>query len=148
MKINYRKKIAQKVEENTNNIGSISVDVEPYNSYVKEAIDLVNQKDSNILRDITDIRIDLKNDKAFGEYRSDSPHSILVNLPKIEQTVRNKMSGQPEEAIKKEIVIQIAMVLAHESGHQKVYTETKNQSESPAEQAEEDFSRKLNNEWL
>lgn len=135
-------KIAQ-VKEHTENIGHPTVHIESGSSdLVTKAIDLVNAKNSEALKNITDIILNL--DKpVYGEYNSENLHTIYINLPKIEKTVKEKMGNNTEEEIREEIIKQIATVIIHESAHQKTYTETKSTSEFPSEQAEKEFREKL-----
>ena len=142
--ISYRIKIAQSVKEHTENIGSTSVNVEPSNPNVDEALRILSSKAPDVLRDVADIRTDL-NKNIFGEFSSDSPHTLHLNIQKIESEVKNKLNGQSEEQIKQEIINQIALVIAHESGHEHSYNNVKDTSEVPAKAKEEEVRRKIFN---
>jgi len=140
--VQYRVKIAQAVQEHMENVGNQSVAVEPSSSEVDEAIRLLATKAPEVLKNVTDIKTDLSKD-VFGEFSSDSPHTLHLNLNKIQSEVKNKLSGQSEDAIKQEIINQIALVISHESGHQHAFTGTKDTSEAPAEQKEKEVSEKI-----
>jgi len=134
-------KFAQ-TKEKLENIGSTTVCVEPANRYVSEAVEMLQRNNPDVLHDITDIRTDL--DKGvYGEYIPDSPHSVHLNMTKIESKVKSELSGQPQQDIDIEIVRQTAMVISHESGHQHGYTNYKDTSEAPAEQRENETRKKI-----
>ncbi len=136
----YKILIAQKIQEHSENIGGPKVTVEPYSSYVDEAVALVNQKDPNILKNISDVRVDLTQD-VYGQFNSSNPNTISVNIKKIENKVRSMLAGKSEEEIKKEIINQVAKTIFHESTHQKVFNESGNTSEFPAEEAERRYDQ-------
>lgn len=138
----YRLRIAEKVKEDMENLGTSKVTIEPSNKYAQEAYDLLASKTPEILTGITNIRTDLNKD-VFGEYSSDSEHTVFLNMKKIENEVRSKLSGQSEDDIKAEIIRQTALVISHEDGHLHAYTERKDSSEFPAEQQEQEVAEKL-----
>lgn len=141
-RVNYRVKILKALDEHSENIGSPKVSIEPSSPNVDEAIRILESKAPEVLKQVTDIKTNLTKD-VFGEFSSDSPHTLHLNLQKIENEVRNKLSGQSEEEIKKELINQIALVISHESGHQHAFNGTKDTSEAPAEQREKEVSEKI-----
>ena len=130
-------KFAQ-TEENLSNVGSSNVAVEPSSAYVSKAIDLLKSNTPEVLNNITDIKTVLDKD-VYGEYNSQFPHTVFINLGKIERDVRAKLGGEAEE----EIVRQIAIVIGHESGHQHAYTQSQTTSEAPAEQKEKEVTERI-----
>lgn len=140
--ISYRIKIAQTVKEHMEHIGSTSVHVEPSNQNVDEALKILSSKAPDVLKDVADIKTNLNKD-IYGEFSSDEPHTLHLNVQKIESEVKNKLSGQSEEQIKHEIINQIALVIAHESGHEHAFNGTKDTSEAPAKQKEKEVQDKI-----
>lgn len=138
MKISYREGQVEHPEL----IGTTQVSVEPHDSRVDQAIQVIAQKRPDLLKNITVVRTDL-NKNVYGEYNSSTPNTIYLNLKKIEESVRNNMQGQSDEAIEKEITNQISLTAVHESGHQTAYTSSKNTSEQPAEEQERQFRQML-----
>ncbi len=140
--LSYKLKIAQKVKENVENLGTTKVTIEPANEYAQAAYDLLASKTPEILTGIANIRTDLQKD-VFGEYSSDIEHTVFINMKKIEEEVRSKLAGKSDEEIKNEIIRQAALVISHEDGHLHAYTERKDSSEAPAEQKEKEVAEKL-----
>lgn len=140
--LSYKLKIAQKVQENVENLGTTKVTIEPSNEYAQAAYDLLAEKTPEILTGIANIRTDLSKD-VFGEYSSESKHTVFLNMKKIEAEVRSKLSSKTEDEIKQEIIRQAALVISHEDGHLHAYTERKDSSEAPADQKEKEVAEKL-----
>ena len=134
--ISFRQAQIQQVQEHTENIGSPRVAIEPaYQSRIQKAVDTVNQHTPDLLRDVTDI-IGTMSSGPFGKFTSNTPHTIFVNISKIEQEVRSRLSGQSEETIQQEVDNQIVKTITHESTHRKEFEQGGYSSESGPEAAE------------
>lgn len=124
-------------KEHTENLGSQRVTIEPgFQDAIQRAVDFVNKNYPDLLKNITDVYGHVDKGGIFGEYKSDSPNSIYVDIRNIESEVRRQMQGQPDDAIRKQIEEQIIKTLIHESTHKKEFSGTGNTSESGPEQAE------------
>lgn len=124
-------------EEHTELIGSPRVSIEPaFAARIQRAVDIVNQHNPELLRDVTDI-IGHMASGPFGQFTSGTPHTIFVNIPKIEQEVRSRLGGQPEETVQQEVDNQIVKTIMHEATHRKEFTERGYSSESGPDAAEE-----------
>ena len=130
-------------EEHLENLGTTRVEITPSNSYVSDAVAELQKAKPNILLNIAVIRTDLNKD-VFGEYSSDAPHTIYLNMNKLINEVKSELTGATAKEIEKQIEFQTAIVASHESGHQQAYTEqNKNTSEAPAEAKEEETRKVL-----
>jgi hypothetical protein len=139
MIISSREKTAQQaVQEHKELLGTPRVSIEPYSSMVDKAVGIVNSRNPELLRNVSDVRINLSKG-VIGEYQSGSPSTIWINIGKLESDVRSKMSGQSQELIDNEMVNQISQTLIHEATHQREYSETGSTSEAGPERAEEQF---------
>jgi hypothetical protein len=136
----FSKRNAQ--QEHLENVGTPKVTIEPYNSMVQEAIKLVESKNPEALKSISDINLNLSGE-IFGEYTNKTPHTVNINIRKIEDSIRKNNPNISDEEFKNLMIKEIASTYVHEYGHMKAYTERKDTSEIPAEQAEEEFKRKL-----
>lgn len=126
----------EKMQEHAENIGSPKVSIEPaFQSRIQKAVDIVNQHNPGLLNNITDIVGHLSSG-PFGRYTSNNPHTIYVNIQKIEGELRSRLSGQPEETIQKELDNQIVKTIIHEATHQHDVEERGVSSEGNAEAAE------------
>lgn len=137
MLISFRSaQLNEQPQEHTENVGSPRVAIEPaYQARIQKAVDTVNQHTPDLLREVSDI-IGHMASGPFGQFTSNSPHTIFVNIPKIEQEVRSRLSGQPEETIQQEVDNQIVKTITHEATHRKEYTQQGYSSESGPEAAE------------
>lgn len=129
-------------EEHLENLGTTRVEIVPPNNYVSDAVAELQKAKPNILLNIAVIRTDLSRD-VFGEYSSDEPHTIHLNMNKLVNEVRNELVGATSKEIEKQIEFQTAIVTSHESGHLQEYTKNKNTSEAPAEATEEETRKTL-----
>ncbi len=142
MRISRRQtKIAQE-QEHTELLGGPKVMIEPYDSMVNDAVNIVNKSNPELLKQVSDIRINLSKG-VIGEYQTNNPNTIWINIGKLESDVRAQMSGQPDEAIRKEIINQIASTIIHEGTHKGEFEQTGTTSESKPEQAEEQFKQQI-----
>jgi hypothetical protein len=143
MRISSRQKIAQtQQQEHTELLGSPKVMIEPYDGMVNDAVNIVNKSNPELLKNVSDIRINLSKG-VIGEFQTDKPNTIWINIGKLESDVRAQMAGQPEETIKKEIVNQIASTIVHEATHKTEFAQTGQSTESKPEQAEEQFKQQI-----
>ena len=140
MRISYRQADygqGQQPGEHLDNIGGPRVTIEPgFQSAIQEAVNFVSTQYPDLLRDVTDVYGHIEGGGMFGEYRSDSPHSIYIDINNIESEVRNQMQGQDDEAIRQQIQQQIIKTIVHEATHKKEYAATGNTSEDGPEAAE------------
>lgn len=144
MRISSRQKTAQtEVQEHTELLGSPRVSIEPYSSMVDKAVNIVNSKNPELLKNVSDVRINLGKN-VIGEYQTNNPNTVWINIAKLESDVRSKMDGQPDDVINGEIVNQIAQTLIHEAQHRKEFGETGHSSETGPEMAEKQFREKVN----
>jgi len=126
----------EKIKEHEENIGSPTVSIDPqYQARIQKAVDIVNSKEPGLLRNVTDI-IGHLGSGPFGRFNTGNPHTIYVNIQKIEEELKNRLSGQPEETIQQELDNQIVKTIIHEATHQKEFTESGYSSESGPDQAE------------
>jgi hypothetical protein len=127
----------QSIQEHEENIGTTRVTIEPsYQSIIQSAVDFINQKDSSILSNVTDVIGHVEKGGLFGEYQTGSPHTVYVDIRNIEQKVKNAMQGASEEQVKNEIKNQIIQTLVHEATHMQEFSTTGYSSESGPEAAE------------
>ena len=125
------------IEEHEENLGSPTVSIDPeYQARIQKAVDIVNQKEPGLLSNITDI-IGRLSDGPFGRFSTNNPHTIYVNIQKLESELRSRLSGQPEETIQQELDNQIVKTIIHEATHQHEFSERGYSSESGPDQAEE-----------
>ena len=140
MRISYRQADygqTQQPVEHLDNIGGPRVTIEPgFQSAIQEAVNFVSTQYPDLLRDVTDVYGHIEGGGMFGEYKSDSPHSIYIDINNIESEVRNQMQGQDDEAIRQQIQQQIIKTIVHEATHKKEYAATGNTSEEGPEAAE------------
>jgi hypothetical protein len=126
----------QKIEEHEENLGSPKVAIEPqFQARIQKAVDLINQKNPQLLRDVTDI-IGHLDSGPFGRFTSSNPHTIYVNIQKIENELKSRLAGQPDDVIQKELDNQIVKTIMHEATHQKEVSERGFSSESGPDAAE------------
>jgi len=144
MRISRRqtKTAEEQAQEHTELLGSPRVMIEPYDGMVNDAVNIVNKSNPELLKQVSDIRINLSKG-VIGEYQTGNPNTIWINIGKLESDVRAKMQGQPDEAIRQEIINQIASTLVHEATHKGEFDSTGSSSESKPEQAEEQFRQKI-----
>jgi hypothetical protein len=135
--------------EHLENIGGPKVTIEPaFQSMIQNAVNFVNNKYPDLLRDVTDVFGHVEDGGVFGEFKTTKPHSIFINIRDIESKVRQVLQGHDENAIKKEIENQIIKTLIHESTHRKEFGDTGYSTESGPEQAEkavEPFLEQISN---
>ena len=79
----------------------------------------------------------------FGRFTTSNPHTIYVNIQKLESELRSRLSGQPEETIQQELDNQIVKTIMHEATHQKEFTERGFSSESGPDQKEKEADKFL-----
>lgn len=126
----------QKIEEHEENLGSPRVAIESqYQGRIQKAVDLINQKNPGILTNITDI-IGHLDSGPFGRFVTNNPHTIYVNIQKLENEIKSRLSGQPDNVIQQELDNQIVKTIMHEATHQKEVSETGSSSESGPDAAE------------
>ena len=126
MRLSSRERVIiaeEAVSEHKELVGGPQVMIEPYNGLVSDAVAIVNKYDPQIIKDVSDIKINLSKN-VIGEYQSEKDESgknksstIWINMGKLEGDVRAKLSGQSEEVIRQEIVNQVASTIIHERTH-------------------------------
>ncbi len=130
------------IKEHPEFANSPRVFIDPtYQTRIQKAVDVVNQHTPELLKGVTDI-IGSISGGPFGQYKTKSPGTIYVNIPKIDSEVRSKLSGQSEDVIEKEIQDQLVKVITHESKHREEFAQTGHSSEvgpEAAEKATENF---------
>ena len=126
----------QKIKEHNENLNSPKVSIEPqFKDRIQKAVDVVNQKNPSLLTGITDI-IGGLDVGVFGRFTTQNPHTIYINIQKLENELKSRLAGQPDEVIQKELDNQIIKTLIHEATHQKEVSETGHSSESGPDAAE------------
>ncbi len=126
----------QKIEEHEENLGSPHVTIEPqFQARIQKAVDLVNQKSPGLLNGITDI-IGHLDSGPFGRFTTQNPHTIYVNIQKLENELKSRLAGQPDNVIQQELDNQIVKTIMHEATHQKEVTERGYSSEGGPDAAE------------
>jgi len=129
--ISYRE-----AQQHLENIGNQNVYIEPHFQYIiKKAVDELNQQDSNILRNVSDIigRIDKS---VFGEYSTSTSNTIYINIQRIQDEVKRKIGTTDQEQVEAEILRQIKKTIVHEATHLNEYQSTGYTSEYKPEEAE------------
>jgi hypothetical protein len=111
---------------------------------VQKAVDELSSLQPGALNEITDIIID-NQDGAFGTYASDKPHTVYLNLSKIESEVRKMLGSSSGENYDKEMLSQVMQTILHEATHEKVYQSTNSTSEAEPERKEEELRNQLKN---
>jgi hypothetical protein len=86
----YKK--AQFSPENTQNINSPLVVVEPYEPVVQEAVDELTAQNPNFFSGVNKIKIDMGYGQ-FGSVQSDNPADININFDRIKQELQNKLGS-------------------------------------------------------
>ena len=123
--------------EHAENIGGPKVTIEPgFQDILQHAVDFVNKTYPDLLKDVTDVYGHVDKGGIFGEYKSESPHSVYVDVRNIEAEVKRQMPGVSEGEIKSQIGQQIVKTLIHEASHKKEFTQTGHTSEAGPEAAE------------
>jgi hypothetical protein len=131
------KKISQQVQEHVENVGSPRVTIEPaFAGAIQQAVDFVNKQYPELLRDVTDIFGHVDKNGLFGEYKTDSPHTIYIDIRNIENEVKKQMPSATDQERQQQIKQQIIKTLLHESTHKKEYGTSGSSSELGPEQAE------------
>ncbi len=129
----------QEEQEHIENVGAPNVFIEPaFQSALQQAVDFVKQQYPDLLQDVTDIagHIDT-GEHLFGRFQTSQPHTIFVDIHKIEEEVRRQLGNVPEEQIREEVQNQIVMTIVHESTHKKEHDMAGYSSEGGPEAAEE-----------
>jgi len=113
----YKK--AQFNEENTQNIDTPLIMVQPYEPLVQEAIDELYQQNPNFFKGVNKVNIDMGFGQ-FGSVSSTDPSDININIANIRSNVNREFQGQfdinnPEH--KKHMLDVIKRVLVHEKAH-------------------------------
>ena len=126
----------EKIKEHEENIGSPTVSIDPqFQARIQKAVDIINSKQPGLLKNVTDI-IGHLGSGPFGRFNTGNPHTIYVNIQKIEDELKSRLGGQPEETIQQELDNQIVKTIIHEATHQKEFTERGYSTESGPDQAE------------
>jgi len=127
-------------------VSSPAISVEPADTYIQKAVELLKQQNPNYFVGVRKIVVD--SGQGFGHVASgkgEDPAVIHINLSKIKSELKSKLSGASPEQFDKELVRQIALVVAHEKSHQSSYTPNAGfGSESDAESAASAMDLKLN----
>jgi len=108
-------------------LGTTQVIIDPQlQSRIQQAIDDIRQTNPDVLKDITHIYA-LHGKSNFGEWRSDDPHAIFLNMDRLEQEVERQLKqGLPAEVIQSDVVKQeieraireqTGKVMVHEHAH-------------------------------
>lgn len=122
--MNWYKK-AQYSEENTQNVGTPSVVVQPYEPLVQEVVDEMSAENPQLFNNVNKINIDMGYGQ-FGSVKSDNPADININVDNIKNTLSSQLginfdpnNPQHQQAIKDEI----RRVIIHEAAHVSDYDE-------------------------
>lgn len=113
----YKK--SQFTPENTQNIDTPVIMVQPFEPLVQEAVDDMNRKSPNFFQGVNKINVDMGYGQ-FGSVVSDNPADINININAIRQDVESSLgqsfdANNPEH---KDIMINaIQEVLVHEKAH-------------------------------
>jgi hypothetical protein len=112
-------KISQFTEENTVNVESPSIIIEPFEPIVQEIAEEIKISSPNFFKGVNKIKLDM----GFGQYgsvSSDNPADINLNFERIKSEVSNKIQSpfdinNPEHKnILKEVIKE---TILHEKGH-------------------------------
>lgn len=126
-------------------LASPDIKVEPADTYMQKAIDLLKRVNPNYFIGVRKIVVDAG--QGYGHVAAggnEDPAVIHINLPKIKAELQSKLSGAPKEQFEKELVRQIAITISHEKGHVSSYKpETGFPGESPAETEESSMMGKI-----
>jgi len=82
---------------------------------------------------------------SFGQFSEANPHTVFVNIQKIEEEVRRQLQSEnvTEEQIQHEVDSQIVKTIVHEATHKAELHDTGNTSEAGPEQAEVEIDKIL-----
>lgn len=127
-------KFAQQI--NDPELASPQIKVEPADTLIQKAIDLLKKSNPSYFVGVRKIVLD--NGSAYGFVESGGgkdPSVIHLNLNKIKSEIAFKLSNLPKDQQEKEVVRQIALTIAHEKGHINSYKPDKGfvGGENPAE---------------
>jgi len=126
---------------------SPEVKVEPADTYIQKAINLLKQQNSNFFVGVRKVVVDTG--EGFGHVASgpgQDPAVIHINLQKIKSELKSKLQGASPKQFDKEMVRQIALTISHEKGHVSSYKPETGfvGGEAPAEASESAMMQKLN----
>jgi hypothetical protein len=126
-------------------LASPDIKVEPLDSYIQKAVELLKQVNPSYFVGVRKIVVD--SGQGYGHVAaggSEDPAVIHINLPKIKAELQSKLSGAPKEQFEKELIRQIALTISHEKGHVASYKpETGFPGEGPAETEESSMLGKI-----
>lgn len=127
-------------------LSSPQVSVEPVDTFVQKAVDLLKSKDSQFFVGVRRIVIDMG--QGYGRVESGpgkDPAVIHINLAAIKNSLKSQLGNAPQGQFEEQLVKQIAEVIAHERGHTKSFKEDQGfvGGEAPAEAAEREMHQKL-----
>lgn len=121
--MNWFKKISQLTEENTQNIDSPLIMVEPYEPIIQEVVNEITNQNSSFFQGVNKINVDM----GYGQYgsvSSENPADININFNKIKNEVVAQLgspfdpnSPQHVQALKDSI----KEVIIHEKSHVQDY---------------------------
>jgi hypothetical protein len=124
-------------------LSSPNVVIEPAQSLVQKAVDLLKKTDPGYFVGVR--KIVIAPEANYGHVESGAgkdPAVIHLNLDRIQRETRTRMTNQPQTSVDEAIVQAVAQTIAHERGHVKSYTpQTGFQGgEGPAEAEEQRIS--------
>ena len=130
----YAQQMTQ-IKENMENLGSPNVSIEPeFKARIEKAVNTINQNNPGLLNDVT---VELLESGPFGRFTTTNPHTVYVNISKLESEIKSRLAGQPEDVIQQELDNQIVKTIMHEATHRKEVAETGTSSESGPDAAED-----------
>ena len=129
-------------------LSSPQVSIEPVDTLVQKAVDLIKSKEPNFFIGIRKIVIDMG--QGYGRVESGpgkDPAVIHINLSAIKNTLKSQLGNAPQPEFDSKLIRQVAEVIAHERGHAKSFDPQKGfvGNEAPAEAAEREMHQKLQN---
>ncbi len=114
---NWYKK-AQFTEENTPNVNSPTIIIEPFESIVQDACDEIVFNDSTFFQGVN--KITLESDPAFGHVSSKNPADINIDYYKVKNSVEGDLGHiiNPDDPQDLEVLKEaIKDVIVHERAH-------------------------------
>lgn len=116
--MNWYKK-AQFTEENTQNIETPLIMVQPYEPLVQEAVDELNSENPNFFKGVNKVNIDMGSGQ-YGSVSSENPSDININLDNIKSQLESDLQGQFDinnPAHKQHLLNLVKEVIVHEKAH-------------------------------
>jgi hypothetical protein len=127
-------------------LASPDIKVEPADSYINKAVQLLKSINPNYFVGVRKIVVDMGS--GFGYVESGpgkDPAVIHINLSRVKNELKGKLPNATQEQLDKEMVRQIATTISHEKGHVSSFKSESGfvGAEAPAEAEEQQMGSKI-----